>query len=103
MSAARSDAPLCLILLTYVVPLDKVDAQMKAHVSWLEKGFAEGLFLVAGRQKPRTGGVILVRGNKPGVEALAASDPFVISGVATIEVVEFGASFATTEMAALLA
>ncbi|MGJ3626227.1 hypothetical protein AB5I41_03370 [Sphingomonas sp. MMS24-JH45] len=38
MSRHRSDGPLCLILLTYVQPLEEVDAQMAAHVAWLEAG-----------------------------------------------------------------
>ena len=99
----RADGPLCLILLEYVGALDAVDAQMKHHVAWLEKGFAEGVFLIAGRQDPRIGGVILARGRKTEAEALAATDPFVTSGVATARVIAFNASFAVPEIAALLA
>ena len=103
MSAYRADRPLCVILLSYVRPLDEVDAAMKAHVAWLERGFAEGVFVVAGRQEPRTGGVILVRGRRAEAEALAASDPFVTGGVATAEVVQFNASFAAPALAGMLA
>ncbi|MBW4331533.1 hypothetical protein KY084_11705 [Stakelama sp. CBK3Z-3] len=99
----RSSGPLCLILLDYVEPLDAVDVQMGAHVEWLKKGFGEGVFLIAGRKDPRTGGVIVVRGTKDRVEALARTDPFVESGVATAEVIAFNASFAVPEIAALLA
>ena len=103
MPAARADAPVCLIILTYVVELDEVDRHMTAHVDWLEKGYAAGLFLMSGRRDPRTGGVILCRGRKPEVEALAASDPFVTSGAATVEVIEFNASMAADGIAAMLA
>lgn len=102
-ASVRADAPLCLILLDYVPSLDAVDAQMKHHIAWLEKGFAEGVFLIAGRQDPRTGGVIVARGQKAEAEALAATDPFVTSGVATARVVAFNASFVTPAIAALLA
>ena len=98
----RAEGPLCVILLDYVAPLDQVDAQMAAHVGWLEKGFAEGVFLLGGRQEPRVGGVIVTRGHKAEVEALAESDPFVTSGVATATVIAFHASFALPEIAALL-
>ena len=98
----RSQGPLCLILLSYVRSLDAIDAQLQAHVDWLERGFAEGLFLVAGRRDPRTGGVILVRGRKPEVEKLAQSDPFVASGVAEAEVVAFNASFAAPALAQII-
>ncbi|WP_010162264.1 YciI family protein [Sphingomonas sp. PAMC 26617] len=99
----RADGPLCLILLDYGESVEAVDAQMPHHVAWLEKGFAEGVFLVAGRQNPRTGGVIVARGQKAEAEALAATDPFVTGGVATARVIQFNASFAAPEIAALLA
>lgn len=92
----RASGSLCLVLLTYVRPLEEVDAQMAAHVAWLEQGFGEGVFLVAGRREPRTGGVIVMRGARDAVERVAATDPFVTSGVATAEVVPFHASFAAT-------
>jgi uncharacterized protein YciI len=103
MPATNADAPVCLILINYVVPLDEVDRNMKAHIAWLERGYDEGLFLLSGRRNPRTGGVIVCRGRKAEVEALAASDPFVTSGAATIEVIEFNASWAADAVAAILA
>jgi uncharacterized protein YciI len=98
----RPEAPLCLILLRYIVPLDEIDRLMSAHVAWLEKGYAEGIFLAAGRQVPRTGGVILARGHKTEVEVLAATDPFVTDGAAEAEVIEFIASLAASGFSALL-
>ncbi|MGH6617180.1 YciI family protein [Sphingomonas sp.] len=91
-----------MILLRYVAPLDQVDAQMAAHVAWLEKGYDAGIFIVSGRRAPRTGGVILSRGHRQDVEALVAYDPFIISGVAEAEVIEFGANMAADRFAALL-
>nr|WP_299852934.1 YciI family protein [Sphingomonas bacterium] len=93
---------LCLILLDYVKPLDEVDAQMTPHIAWIEAGFAHGVLLLAGRQDPRFGGVIIAQGAKAEIEALAATDPFVISGVATARVIAFNPSFAAPEIAALL-
>ncbi|MBN8846543.1 MULTISPECIES: YciI family protein [unclassified Sphingomonas] len=97
----RAEGHLCLILLEYVRPLGEVDALMEAHVAFLERGFAEGVFLVAGRREPRTGGVILCRGIAEDIEALAQTDPFVTGGVAEAEVVEFKASFAVDAIARL--
>ncbi|MAX00689.1 MAG: hypothetical protein CMN72_13825 [Sphingomonas sp.] len=99
----RSSGALSLILLTYVRPLDEVDAQMAAHVEFLERNLAEGEFLIAGRRDPRTGGVIVARGGAETVAALAGQDPFVTSGVAEFEVVAFNMSFAQPEIAGLLA
>jgi uncharacterized protein YciI len=82
-----------VVLLTYIKPLSEVDALMREHVAWLNEQYDAGRFLVSGRQVPRTGGVILTRGDdREEIEALAASDPFVSGGVATCEVIQFRAS-----------
>lgn len=100
---ARVDAaPVCVVTLSYVAPIEQVDAQMTAHVAWLQAGFNTGLLLLAGRQVPRVGGVILCRGHRAEVAAFAATDPFVSSGVATAEVTEIAASFAADALAPLL-
>lgn len=103
MAVRLNGAPVCIILIDYVASEDAVDAQLKPHVEWLEQGFDAGLFLLGGRQVPRSGGVILCRGHRADVEALAATDPFVTSGVATANVIEMAASFAVQELAPLLA
>ena len=99
---ARTDAPLCVVVLTYVAPLDAIDARMKEHGAWLAKGYAEGVFLASGRQIPRTGGVILIRGEKAAVEAVVATDPFVSDGLATAEITAFTASMVLPGIAELL-
>lgn len=101
---ARVDAaPVCVVTLTYVAPIEDVDAQMAAHVAWLEAGFDAGLLLLAGRQVPRVGGILLCRGQRTQVEAFAATDPFVTSGVATATIAEMATSFAADALAPLLA
>jgi uncharacterized protein YciI len=82
-----------VLLLTYIKPLDEVDALMRKHMAWLDEQYDAGRFVVSGRQIPRTGGVILARGDdREEIEAIAAADPFVAGGVATCEVVQFRAS-----------
>jgi uncharacterized protein YciI len=82
-----------VLLLTYVKPLAEVDALMREHVAWLNEQYDAGRFLVSGRRIPRTGGVILARGDdREAMEALAATDPFVRGEVATVEVIQFRAS-----------
>ncbi len=92
-----------VLLLTYTRPLDEVDALMRKHMAWLNEQYDAGRFLVSGRRIPRTGGVILARGDdRAEIEALAATDPFVAGGVATCEVVEFRASQVAAELRPLL-
>ena len=79
-----------LISLTYVKPLDDIEALLPAHVAFLEKYYASSVFIVSGRKVPRTGGVILA--NAPSKDALMtilAEDPFHQAKVASYEVTEF--------------
>jgi uncharacterized protein YciI len=79
-----------IVTLTYLKPVEQVDALMHDHVEWLKKGYAEGLFVASGRRVPRTGGVILARsGDEAALREALARDPFVIHGAARCEVVEF--------------
>ena len=82
-----------VLLLTYTKPLEEVDALMRDHMKWLNAQYAAGRFVVSGRQIPRAGGVILARGgDREEIEAIAAADPFVKRGVATVEVIQFRVS-----------
>ena len=82
-----------VLLLTYTEPLGEVDALMRRHMAWLDEHYTAGRFIVSGRRVPRTGGVILARGDdREEIERIAASDPFVTGGVATVEIVQFRAS-----------
>ncbi len=90
------------ILVTYVKPLAEIDALLEDHVRFLDKHFADGTFLAAGRQVPRAGGVILARsGDRPALERLLAQDPFAVHGAATYQVVEFLASRTAPDLAQL--
>jgi uncharacterized protein YciI len=90
---AKAHPSLFVVSLRYVVALEKIDAAMKKHVAFLDKHFAAGDFLVAGRQVPRTGGIILVRGkDRAAVERILKQDPFVKGKLASVDMVEFVAS-----------
>ena len=79
-----------IITLTYLRPLEELDALMPKHVAWLKKHYKSGLFLASGRQVPRKGGVILARsGDRKSLEAILEQDPFIKSVCARAEVVEF--------------
>jgi uncharacterized protein YciI len=86
-------SPMFVLVLSYVKPIDEVDALMHEHVAWLEQHFDPGRFVVSGRRIPRTGGVIVARGDdREEIEDIAVGDPFVTGGVATCEVIHFRAS-----------
>jgi len=82
-----------IVTFTYLKPVADVDALMPGHIEWLDKGYADGLFVASGRRIPRTGGVILARsGDEAGLLAFLAQDPFAIHGAARFDVVEFMAT-----------
>jgi uncharacterized protein YciI len=85
--------------LTYTADLSEIDAAMKSHMRWLNAQYAAGHFLVSGRKIPRDGGVILATGSdRASVERIAAEDPFVKQGLATVRVIEFRASQKTADL-----
>ena len=82
-----------VVELKYTAPLAKIDAHMAAHVTFLNKYYASGHFLVSGRKIPREGGIIICVGDSRGeIEAIVKEDPFHIHGLAEFRVIEFRAS-----------
>ncbi len=78
---------------TYTAPLEQVDALRPAHLAFLKTGHDAGHFHGWGRKTPPTGGVILATGDRAAVEAFAQNDPYIVAGVATVEVIEFAPAF----------
>ncbi|MFZ3484566.1 YciI family protein [Sphingomonas sp. 3-13AW] len=103
MSIARPNQPLVLTLLTYVKPIEEIDALRPRHLEWISARIAAGEVLLAGRRDSASGGVLLYRGSADAVEAIARTDPYITEGAATLEVVGFTAAVASAEVGALLA
>lgn len=82
-----------IVLLTYIRPLEEVDALIPDHVRFLDEQYASGLFVASGRRVPRTGGFFLISGqDRDRVMAAIELDPFKIGGVASYEVNELVAT-----------
>lgn len=79
-----------IIQLTYTRPLAEVDQLLDDHKLFLEKYYAEGIFILSGRKQPRTGGVILARAESiAAIEKIIAEDPFNQHGLAEYSITEF--------------
>lgn len=79
-----------VLLLTYAVPTSRIDELLGSHREWLDEQIAGGTFLVSGPQVPRTGGAILASSpSRAEIEHLVSTDPLVLEGAATYEVIEF--------------
>jgi uncharacterized protein YciI len=84
------DHEMFVITLTYRVDPEQIDAALQEHIAWLDRQYADGVFVASGRRIPRVGGVILARNLT--AEELAdrlAADPFQQRGLADYVVTEF--------------
>ena len=92
-----------IINLNYIVPLEKLDAHMTAHVKFLQKYYKLNVFVASGRKVPRTGGIILALAKSKGdVEKIVKEDPFYKHKLAEFEVTEFLTSQVHPEFKKLL-
>lgn len=79
-----------IINLTYIVPLEKLDAHMTDHVKFLQKYYNQNVFVASGRKVPRTGGIILALAkSKETIEQILTEDPFYIHKLAEFTITEF--------------
>ncbi len=90
-----------IISLTYTRPMDEVDAVLDAHLAWLDKYFAAGVFITAGRKDPRTGGVIIAKDiDRERLNTVLQEDAF--QAVADYEVTRVNVTRAADEFSALV-
>jgi len=89
-----------VVYLNYFRPVEEAEALLEPHISWLDRYFANGVFIAAGRKDPRTGGVLLVKDiDRARLDTILAEDPFV--AVAHYEVTKVNVTRAAEEFAGL--
>lgn len=78
-----------IIILTFSKPVEEVDRHLAAHKAWIKQGFDDGVFVLAGGRRPRTGGALLAIGDdRASIEARIELDPFVQNGVVTTQILQ---------------
>jgi uncharacterized protein YciI len=78
-----------LVFLRFSERRDQAGAFMKGHNEWLQRGFDDGVFLVAGSLQPKRGGALIAHNTSlENLRTRVAEDPFVIEGVVEAEVLE---------------
>ncbi|MDF2042271.1 MULTISPECIES: YciI family protein [unclassified Pantoea] len=89
-----------VVFLSYIRPIEEVEALLAGHIEWLDRYFEAGSFIAAGRKDPRTGGMLLVREmEREALDAILAEDPFV--AVAEYEVTKVNVTRAAEAFAGL--
>lgn len=62
---------------------------MVGHNEWIARGFAVGVFLMAGSLQPKQGGAVLAHNvSRADLEARVNTDPFVAETVVSAEILE---------------
>jgi len=78
---------LFIVTLTYRQPPAQIEAQLGPHRAWLAEWTSAGHVLVAGPLESATGGLIVVHADdRAALDALMASDPFVVHGLVDVAV-----------------
>jgi uncharacterized protein YciI len=78
-----------IILLRFSAQKSKAPQFLEAHKQWLQRGFADGVFLLAGSLEPSQGGGILAIGaDRESIEQRVNEDPFVAEKVVSAEILE---------------
>ncbi len=92
-----------VIILSYIKPIEVIDALRPAHLEFLDRYFAKNIFIASGRQTPLKGGVILATANsRSEIEQIITEDPFYIEKVATFEIIEFTPGKVNKDIASLV-
>ncbi|MCF6808258.1 YciI family protein [Thiotrichales bacterium 19S9-12] len=81
---------LFLIDITYKKSLDDVQNVLAEHRQYLrEYTINKGILLASGPKSPRTGGVIIAKGEQEDIDKMIQNDPFYIHDVAEYKVTTF--------------
>lgn len=76
---------------------------MEAHKEWLKRGFDDGIFALAGSIQPSQGGGILAHNTSlADLQVRVGSDPFVVEGIVSLEILELAPSRADERLKFLL-
>jgi uncharacterized protein YciI len=81
-----------IIEITYKKSLSEVEKYLSTHNVFLEKHYAEGLFIASGAKIPREGGVIISHGDKNALIEIFKQDPFFQQEIADYRFIEFNPS-----------
>lgn len=82
-----------IILLKFSKNRDLAGKFMEGHMKWLNQGFDEGVFLLAGSLKPNLGGAIIAKNSSIElIQNRINQDPFIIENIVESEILEINPS-----------
>ncbi len=76
---------------------------MAGHKAWLQQGFEDGVFLLAGSLQPQQGGIVLAHQiSAADLHQRVDADPFVSQGVVNVDILEIAVARADERLRFLL-
>lgn len=82
-----------IVLLRFSKNKDRVGEFLEGHKAWIQRGFDDGVFLLAGTLKPMVGGGLLAHNiTAEALQVRVNEDPFVAEDVVTAEIIEMSPS-----------
>jgi len=92
-----------IVLLKFAANKAQAGQFMDDHKEWLQRGFDDGVFLVAGSLQPGLGGGIVAHDlSRDGLDARVSDDPFVKEDVVSAEILEIDPAKADDRLTFLL-
>lgn len=92
-----------VLILRYRAGVGRAPALRDDHVAYLDRCYADGMFLASGQIPPDAGEVVLAVGGRGDLETVAGQDPLVRSGVADWEILTVDPQRVHEDLTALLA
>lgn len=82
-----------VVLLKFGEKKDQMPQYLEDHKSWLQQGFDDGVFCLAGSLEPGMGGGIVANSdNRDEIIKRVEEDPFVEAGVVMADIIEISVS-----------
>lgn len=92
-----------IVLLKFSANKTQASKFMEGHKEWIKRGFDDGIFLMAGSLQPNMGGGIVAHNTSlSDLQSRVNTDPFVVEGVVTAEILEITPSKADDRFKFLL-
>ena len=78
-----------VILLKFSENKSKASEFMEGHNEWIQRGFKDGVFLLAGSLQPSLGGSVIAHNTSlPELQERVKNDPFVAEKIVSAEILE---------------
>ncbi|GAA1081432.1 UPF0158 family protein [Nocardiopsis metallicus] len=92
-----------VLILRYTADAEAVASHLPDHIGYLDKHHSRGLFLLSGRTLPaESGEVILARGERDEIEAVAGQDPLFRHGLCAYEILSADPGLSHPDLSTLL-